>query len=174
MLFLFLYQTFFLLLLPFLLINIIYKGLKNKTYLAQFSNRLGFGFNLSRKSNSNNLIVIHAVSLGEVIGISNLVSKIDSSYEVMITVNTATGFEKANELFGSNHKVMYAPWDFFLFVKKFLKDVRPVCILLFETEIWPYLIHESRVFGIEVFLLNGRLSVKSEKNYKTDIQHIKK
>ena len=166
MLFLFLYQTLFLLLLPFLLINIIYKGLKNKTYLAQFSNRLGFGFNLSRKSNSNNLIVIHAVSLGEVIGISNLVTKIDSSYDVMITVNTATGFEKANELFGSNHKVMYAPWDFFLFVKKFLKDVRPVCILLFETEIWPYLIHESRVSGVEVFLLNGRLSVKSEKNYK--------
>ena len=166
MLFLFLYQTFFLLLLPFLLINIIYKGLKNKTYLAQFSNRLGFGFNLSRKSNSNNLIVIHAVSLGEVVGISNLVTKIDSSYDVMITVNTATGFEKANELFGSNHKVMYAPWDFFLFVKKFLKDVRPVCILLFETEIWPYLIHESRVSGVEVFLLNGRLSVKSEKNYK--------
>ena len=166
MLFLFLYQTFFLLLLPFLLINIIYKGLKNKTYLAQFSNRLGFGFNLSRKSNSNNLIVIHAVSLGEVIGISNLVTKIDSSYDVMITVNTATGFEKANELFGSNHNVMYAPWDFFLFIKKFLKDVRPVCILLFETEIWPYLIHESRGFGVEVFLLNGRLSVKSKKNYE--------
>ena len=164
MLFLFLYQTFFLLLLPFFLVNIIYKGLKNKTYLVQFSNRLGFGFNLSKKS--NNVIVIHAVSLGEVIGISNLVSKIDSSYEVMITVNTATGFEKANELFGSNHNVMYAPWDFFLFIKKFLKDVRPVCILLFETEIWPYLIHESRVFGIEVFLLNGRLSVKSKKNYE--------
>ena len=164
MLFLFLYQIFFLLLLPFFLVNIIYKGLKNKTYLVQFSNRLGFGFNLSKKS--NNVIVIHAVSLGEVIGISNLVSKIDSSYEVMITVNTATGFEKANELFGSNHKVMYAPWDFFLFVKKFLKDVRPVCILLFETEIWPYLIHESRVFGVEVFLLNGRLSVKSKKNYE--------
>ena len=164
MLFLFLYQTFFLLLLPFFLVNIIYKGLKNKTYLVQFSNRLGFGFNLSKKS--NNVIVIHAVSLGEVIGISNLVSKIDSSYEVMITVNTATGFEKANELFGSNHKVMYAPWDFFLFVKKFLKDVRPVCILLFETEIWPYLIHESRVLGVEVFLLNGRLSVKSKKNYE--------
>tara|TARA_B100001989_G_scaffold250993_1_gene229221 strand:+ start:13431 stop:14627 length:1197 start_codon:yes stop_codon:yes gene_type:complete len=146
------------------LVNIIYKGLKNKTYLVQFSNRLGFGFNLSKKS--NNVIVIHAVSLGEVIGISNLVSKIDSSYEVMITVNTATGFEKANELFGSNHNVMYAPWDFFLFIKKFLKDVRPVCILLFETEIWPYLIHESRVFGVEVFLLNGRLSVKSKKNYE--------
>ena len=164
MLFLFLYQTFFLLLLPFFLVNIIYKGLKNKTYLVQFSNRLGFGFNPSKKS--NNVIVIHAVSLGEVIGISNLVSKIDSSYEVMITVNTATGFEKANELFGSNHNVMYAPWDFFLFIKKFLKDVRPVCILLFETEIWPYLIHESRVFGVEVFLLNGRLSVKSKKNYE--------
>ena len=164
MLFLFLYQTFFLLLLPFFLVNIIYKGLKNKTYLVQFSNRLGFGFNLSKKS--NNVIVIHAVSLGEVIGISNLVSKIDSSYEVMITVNTATGFEKANELFGSNHNVMYAPWDFFLFIKKFLKDVRPVCILLFETEIWPYLIHESRVLGVEVFLLNGRLSVKSKKNYE--------
>ena len=55
---------------------------------------------------------------------------------------------------------------FFLFVKKFLKDVRPVCILLFETEIWPYLIHESRVLGVEVFLLNGRLSVKSKKNYE--------
>ena len=164
MLFLFLYQTFFLLLLPLFFINIIYKGQKNKTYLAQFSNRLGFGFNLSRKS--NNVIVIHAVSLGEVIGISNLVAKIDSSYEVMITVNTATGFEKANELFGSHHKVMYAPWDFFLFVTKFLKDVRPVCILLFETEIWPYLIHKSRMLGVEVFLLNGRLSVKSEKNYK--------
>ena len=33
----------------------------------------------------------------------------------------------------------------------------------FETEIWPYLIHESRVFGVEVFFVKWKIRVSNQR-----------
>ncbi len=154
------YHLVFLLLLPFLLLNLIIKGIKNHLYFKNIHHRFGFGHNNVGNINQNP-VLIHAVSLGEVLGIKDFVKRLEISHNLVISVSTATGFQKANELFGSKHRVIYAPWDFVLFINKFLSTVRPQIILLFETEIWPALISVATKQSIPVILLNGRLSKKS-------------
>ena len=55
--------------------------------------------------------------------------------------------------------------DFIFFVKNFLNKIDPKALILFETEIWPSMIHECWKKEIPVILSNGRLSESSYKKY---------
>ena len=158
--FLFIYQICFFCLIPIFFVNLVIKGAKQKLYLSKISNRIGLGF-----KNSNNPILIHAVSLGEVLGIENFVKILEGNNEIIISVSTATGLQKAQELYGHKHQVIFLPWDFFIFINLFFRFLNIKLILLFETEIWPYLIFKANKLNIPVILLNGRLSKRSASLY---------
>ena len=159
--FLFIYQICFFCLIPIFFLNLLIKGVKQKLYLSKISNRIGLGF-----KNRNNPILIHAVSLGEVLGIKNFVKTLEGNNEIIISVSTATGLQKAQELYGHKHQVIFLPWDFFIFINLFFRFLNIKLILLFETEIWPYLIYKANKLDIPVILLNGRLSKRSASLYK--------
>ncbi len=159
--FLFIYQICFFCLIPIFFFNLLVKGAKQKLYLSKISNRIGLGF-----KKRNNPILIHAVSLGEVLGIKNFVKTLEGNNEIIISVSTATGLQKAQELYGHKHQVIFLPWDFFIFINLFFRFLDLKLILLFETEIWPYLIYKANKLNIPVILLNGRLSKRSASLYK--------
>ena len=159
--FLFIYQICFFCLIPIFFLNLFIKGAKQKLYLTKISNRIGLGF-----KKRNNPILIHAVSLGEVFGIKNFVKILEGNNEIIISVSTATGLQKAQELYGHKHQVIFLPWDFFIFINLFFRFLDIKLILLFETEIWPYLIYKANKLNIPVILLNGRLSKRSASLYK--------
>ena len=159
--FLFIYQICFFCLIPVFFLNLLIKGAKQKLYLSRISNRIGLGF-----KKRNNPILIHAVSLGEVLGIKNFVKTLEGDNEIIISVSTATGLQKAQELYGHKHQVIFLPWDFFIFINLFFRFLDIKLILLFETEIWPYLIYKANKLNIPVILLNGRLSKRSANLYK--------
>jgi 3-deoxy-D-manno-octulosonic-acid transferase len=159
--FLFIYQICFFCLIPVFFLNLLIKGAKQKLYLSKISNRIGLGF-----KKRNNPILIHAVSLGEVLGIKNFVKTLEGDNEIIISVSTATGLQKARELYGHKHQVIFLPWDFFIFINLFFRFLDIKLILLFETEIWPYLINRANKLNIPVILLNGRLSKRSARLYK--------
>ena len=159
--FLFIYQICFFCLIPIFFFNLFIKGAKQKLYLSKISNRIGLGF-----KKRNNPILIHAVSLGEVLGIKNFVKTLEVNNEIIISVSTATGLQKAQELYGHKHQVIFLPWDFFIFINLFFRFLDIKLILLFETEIWPYLIYNANKLNIPVILLNGRLSKRSASLYK--------
>ena len=159
--FLFIYQICFFCLIPIFFFNLLVKGAKQKLYLSRISNRIGLGF-----KKRNNPILIHAVSLGEVLGIKNFVKTLEGNNEIIISVSTATGLQKAQELYGHKHQVIFLPWDFFIFINLFFRFLDLKLILLFETEIWPYLIYKANKLNIPVILLNGRLSKRSASLYK--------
>ena len=159
--FLFIYQICFFCLIPVFFLNLLIKGAKQKLYLSKISNRIGLGF-----KKRNNPILIHAVSLGEVLGIKNFVKTLEGDNEIIISVSTATGLQKAQELYGHKHQVIFLPWDFFIFINLFFRFLDIKLILLFETEIWPYLIYRANKLNIPVILLNGRLSKRSASLYK--------
>ena len=159
--FLFIYQICFFCLIPVFFLNLLIKGAKQKLYLSRISNRIGLGF-----KKRNNPILIHAVSLGEVLGIKNFVKTLEGDNEIIISVSTATGLQKAQELYGHKHQVIFLPWDFFIFINLFFRFLDIKLILLFETEIWPYLIYRANKLNIPIILLNGRLSKKSASLYK--------
>ena len=159
--FLFIYQICFFCLIPVFFLNLLIKGAKQKLYLSKISNRIGLGF-----KKRNNPILIHAVSLGEVLGIKNFVKTLEVDNEIIISVSTATGLQKAQELYGHKHQVIFLPWDFFIFINLFFRFLDIKLILLFETEIWPYLIYRANKLNIPIILLNGRLSKRSASLYK--------
>ena len=112
---LFIYNLVLLILLPLMVTRIIIKGLKDRDYLSNFLNRFG----LYREASRENLIWFHAVSLGEVIGSEQLVRKFVNDKNVILTVSTPTGLRHARKIYGNDVIVVYAPWDFFLFVNAF-------------------------------------------------------
>jgi len=53
---------------------------QQKLYLSKISNRIGLGF-----KKRNNPILIHAVSLGEVLGIKNFVKTLEGDNEIIMS-----------------------------------------------------------------------------------------
>ena len=158
---LFIYNLVLLILLPLMVTRIIIKGLKDRDYLSNFLNRFG----LYREASRENLIWFHAVSLGEVIGSEQLVRKFVNDKNVILTVSTPTGLRHARKIYGNDVIVVYAPWDFFLFVNVFIKKFSPSCLILFETEIWPSMIYLTSKRKIPIALSNARLSESSLNRY---------
>jgi len=111
---------------------------------------------------------LHAVSVGEVRSLKNLVENLKKLYnekEIVLSVTTPAGFDFARQQF-PDIKVINAPLDFSFAVKKFIKKINPQLLILNELEIWPNwisIIHQEK---IPVLLINGRISDGAFKWYK--------
>ena len=83
-----------------------------------------------------------------------------------MSVSTPTGLREARKIFGSEIEIVYAPWDFSLFISSFYKTFNPLALVLFETEIWPNMISKMHNKNIPIILCNGRMSESSFNSYK--------
>ena len=158
------YNLIILILTPVFILRIFFKSFSDSDYSKHFVNRLGYG--LSNLSQTNKKIIwFHAVSLGEVIGSQPLINKLSEHFDIVITTTTPTGLRRAKEIFPEQIVIHYAPWDFVLFINRFLNFYKPHAILIFETEIWPSMIARAFHKSIPLYLVNGRLSHKSYQAY---------
>ena len=156
-----LYNIIIFFLLPIMIARLIFKSLQDIDYIKNFSNRIGF----YSENPEESLVWFHAVSLGEVISSQIIVKKLLEDSNIVLTVSTPTGLREAKKIYGQRLVVVYAPWDLNLFVKNFLKKFKPKCLILFETEIWPSIVHECWKTNIPIVLSNARLSESSYKRY---------
>jgi 3-deoxy-D-manno-octulosonic-acid transferase len=60
----------------------------------------------------------------------------------------------------------FLPFDFRSYVRRVLDAVRPSCLALVETELWPNLLGEAHRAGVPVVVLNGRLSAERMSRYR--------
>ena len=158
------YNLIILILTPVFILRVFFKSFSDSDYSKHFVNRFGYGFsNLSQKNKK--IIWFHAVSLGEVIGSQPLINKLSEHFDIVITTSTPTGLRRAKEIFSEEILINYAPWDFVLFINRFLNFYKPDAVLIFETEIWPSMISRAFHKSIPLYLVNGRLSHKSYKAY---------
>ncbi len=111
-------------------------------------------------------LLIHAVSVGEVASLRQLVPLLIDHAEVVISVTTDTGIERARTLFGGSCRVVRYPLDLSGAVRRFLDAVRPDAVALVELEVWPNFVREARGRGIPVCVINGRLSEGSFRGYR--------
>ena len=155
------YNVLVIVLLPFMVFRIFLKSIKDKDYSKNIKNRIGI---YDQKPNKN-LVWFHAVSLGEVISSENIIKKILSNHDVVLTVFTPTGLREAEKIYKDKIIIVYAPWDFFLFVDNFIKQFNPISLILFETEIWPNMINLCHKKNIPVIISNARLSESSFRKY---------
>ncbi|WP_303672919.1 3-deoxy-D-manno-octulosonic acid transferase [Vampirovibrio chlorellavorus] len=119
---------------------------------------------LSRKAKPR--LWFHAVSVGEFNAIKTLIPHLSERYDVVISTTTQTGQDLALRTF-PQLIVLYFPYDFPWVITRVLRYIQPDLVVLTETELWPNFIHEvTRVRGVPLILINGRLSQRSFKSYQ--------
>ena len=161
------YNLFLYILFPFAILRLFSKKEFNLSELPRIKERLG-KVNLENNFQEKP-IWIHAVSVGEVKVASLLVKEIKKRHpniKIFLTVSTLTGSRQLKKLHGNDLEHQYLPYDLNIFVKRFLSSIKPKCLILIETEIWPNLINNCVKQNIPIALLNGRLSEKSLKKYQ--------
>lgn len=140
------------------------KYLFKKEYRTNLKHRLSPGITSSDKKR----LWIHAVSVGEVRSLKNLIKKLNEKYkdkEIVLSVTTPTGYEFAQQQY-KNIKIINAPIDFSFTIKKFIKKINPELLILNELEIWPNWISITSKRKIPILLINGRISNAAFKRYK--------
>ncbi|MGH9544587.1 MAG: 3-deoxy-D-manno-octulosonic acid transferase [Terriglobales bacterium] len=113
-------------------------------------------------------IWVHAVSVGEVLAVSQLVSELRRRFpkhRVVVSTTTATGQKLAKKHFGEE-SVFYFPLDFAFAIRPFLAALRPQLIVLVETEFWPNFLRLAHAKGARVAVVNARISDRSWPGYR--------
>ncbi|WP_437192957.1 3-deoxy-D-manno-octulosonic acid transferase [Planctomicrobium sp. SH527] len=157
------YGMLILLLSPLILWKRIRTGKYRKGFDQKFWGRLP-----ERTDFSTPLIWLHAVSVGEVLQLRQVIAGLKEAcpngLRILVTTTTDTGFAVATEKL-TDCQVAYFPLDFSWAVKNALKRVQPDYLVLVELELWPNLIRIASRRRIPLLLINGRLSAKSFSGY---------
>ncbi|MGO2579360.1 MAG: lipid IV(A) 3-deoxy-D-manno-octulosonic acid transferase [Halomonas sp.] len=121
-------------------------------------------------------IWLHCASVGEARAARPLIEGLLKSYpghSVVLTTMTASGAGQVKALIDeqSSHDQArlthcFLPLDFPGATKRFVRRVQPELTILFETELWPNVIHACRQQDVPVALVNGRLSPRAFKRYQ--------
>jgi 3-deoxy-D-manno-octulosonic-acid transferase len=144
----------------------IYEMLRHGKYRKGLRERLGIV--PSRIGSSGASIWVHAVSVGEVLAVSELVRRLriePSQHRVVISTTTDTGQALACKLFGAEN-VFYFPLDFSFAVRRWISALRPELIVIAETEFWPNFLRCAREQGARVAIVNARISDRSLPGYR--------
>ena len=113
-------------------------------------------------------IWVHAVSVGEVLAVSELVRQLRAEFpqhRVVISTTTDTGQKLAAERFGADN-VFYFPLDFAFAARRWFRALRPEMLVIAETEFWPNFLRVAREFETKVAIVNARISDRSLKGYR--------
>lgn len=115
------------------------------------------------------VIMVHGVSVGEVLSLENLIKKIKnefSDYQLVITTGTVTGQELAHKKYGEIADfITYFPLDVYEACQKFIKEINPSVVLIAETELWPNFSCACKENDVPLYIINGRISDKSYPSY---------
>tara|TARA_R110002072_G_scaffold136124_2_gene278292 strand:- start:284040 stop:285359 length:1320 start_codon:yes stop_codon:yes gene_type:complete len=165
------YNFAFYLLLPVIVLRLLWRALflPAPAYARRWGERLGFVDKAIEGRPEQKWIWVHAASVGEAVAISPLVLKLrreKPEWGIVVTTMTPTGSMRINELFANDVCHVYAPYDYGGAVKRFLATFKPELVILVETELWPNLVHYTKLSGATVMVANARLSEKSYRGYQ--------
>ena len=113
-------------------------------------------------------IWVHAVSVGEVLAVSELVGELRQrfpQYRVMISTTTATGQKLAKKHFG-DESVFYFPLDLGFAIRPYLAALNPALVVIAETEFWPNFLRLAHKSGARIAVVNARISDRSWPGYR--------
>ena len=162
--------------------KIVYRMVRHNRYRSGWGQRFG---KITRKNPAKKCIWLHAVSVGEVNAAKTVIEELENrfsnprsesrtSFEIVISTTTDTGFARANALFGEKFQVCYFPFDFSWVTRRAFRNINPALCLLMELEVWPNFVETARKLNVPVVVVNGRISDKSFPAYKMAKPIVKK
>jgi 3-deoxy-D-manno-octulosonic-acid transferase len=159
------YTLLFYLLTPFIMLRLLWRGIKAPAYRRRWNERFGFYC----KTYPQNVVWFHAVSVGEAEALFPLLRVLLARHpywKLLITTTTPTGSARVRATFGGLAEHVYLPYDMPFVIRRFLATFNPRLAVIMETEIWPNLYAEYGKRQIPLFLINARLSEKSARGYR--------
>lgn len=144
-------------------------------YTERVIHKKSFGWkekfgNINPSFKDEKIVMVHGVSVGEVIALENLVKKIKETFpecKLVVTTGTKTGQDIAHKkLDGIADYITYFPFDIPYAVNKFLDTLKPSLVLIAETELWPNFAYGCKKKNIPLCIINGRISDSTYKTYK--------
>ena len=151
----------FILILPFWLVI----GLFKRKLTVGFKQKCGY-FNSPILEDS---IVFYGVSVGEINALENLIKRTKQTFDnpIVVCTGTSTGQEIAQKKLGNIADfITYFPYDFPFCIGHFLNKVNPKIVIVAETELWPNFARLVRNRGIDLMIINGRISDRTYNSYK--------
>ena len=151
---------------PFALARLWIRGLKLPAYRLRWRER--FGLFSKEVVKGKPVVWLHTVSVGEFITAKPIINHLLASdaFSIVVTTTTPSASEQVVNTYGDKLTHVYSPFDFKVFVRAFLKKIRPGLVVILETELWPNTILCCHQKKIPVLIVNGRLSKKSANGYR--------
>jgi 3-deoxy-D-manno-octulosonic-acid transferase len=159
------YSCLFYLLIPFILLRLLWRGIKAPAYRCRWRER----FALYNIKFPQGVIWFHAVSVGEAEALFALVRQIQKQHpdaKLLITTTTPTGSARVKAVMQETVAHVYLPYDVPDAVNRFMQCFKPKLAVIVETEIWPNLFISCGKNNIPLYIINARLSAKSSRGYQ--------
>lgn len=158
-----LYTILIIITLPFAVLRLKYRAIKQPAYGQRIAERLAYYGQIDAKAHD---LWIHAVSFGEVEVVKGLVSHwLEQGLSLCITTTTPTGSNRVRQLFGERVSHVYLPYELPCRQRQFLKQFQPKALVIVETELWPNLLKTVASAGLKIVIINARLSERSVRGY---------
>lgn len=155
------YQLIQLIMLPFIGLYLIIRLIKKKQLGTPFE-RLGW---VTATPATHPVIWLHAVSVGEVLALQHLIIEIKKQNPTAlcyVTVGTSSGKKMAQAHVPADY-ICFLPFDFFPCMLLAYRRIKPQALIIMEGDLWPNLLMIGMLKKIPLFLLNARISTRSEK-----------
>jgi 3-deoxy-D-manno-octulosonic-acid transferase len=122
---------------------------------------------LQAHAEGRSVVWLHAVSVGELMAVAPLIAELEQSagqYAVVVSTTTPAAQDLARERFGAD-RVFFYPLDFAFATRAYLRALRPVLLILVESELWPRMLVECARAQVPVAVVNARVSDRSLPRY---------
>ena len=168
---LFFYNLFFGIGFLFFLPSLLIKLKTRPGYKKTFGERFG-RFSPERRRELKEFapdIWLHSVSVGETVLALSFIKAYRKYYpdvKFVISTTTTTGQELARSKCDELTKVIFCPIDSYGAVRRTLDLLDAKKLIILETELWPNMIYQAKKRGMQVILVNSRLSDHSVRGYR--------
>ena len=112
---------------------------------------------------------IQAVSVGEMNLVFTLLPALRQRFpqhQFIVTTTTSTGYAFGRDRLPAETPLLYFPQDFPVAVRRAYNLIQPDFVVLMESEIWPNHVWEGARRNIPIFLVNARISPRSERRHR--------
>lgn len=141
-----------------------------RKYRKSLKPRLGLSLPSFPVKKGQEVIWMHAVSIGETRAMIPLFRKIRQTYPhsaILISTTTETGQGEAKRTMPEADAHFFLPLDFSWIVRRTLKQLQPTRLILCESDFWYHLLKIAKERGVRIDLVNGKVSERSCQRFRT-------
>ena len=147
--------------------RLLWRSVRGAGYHRDWRERLGCG--VAQQRAAPQALWFHAASVGEVQGLQPIIAELRARFPeapVVCSTFTPTGKAMAKRLLPDVASVFLLPFDWPWTMRRLMRRLRPLALIIQETELWPNCLRAAARQGAPVIVVNARLSPRSTRRYQ--------